>query len=207
MRALFGQSASVPIARVLGEHRTALVPLAFALVVNAVVLVVVVLPLSQRAAANEARAEAAARAQVLAAADFRQAESQREGKTRAADDLETFYRKVLPPDLPTARRLTQLKFQQLARDHDVRFQRGATDEEQPRNSTLRQLIVQVTLSGDYEDIRAFIYDLERADDFLVIENLVLTEGETTGEALSMQMDVSTYYQPRASGSEPSSNGR
>jgi Tfp pilus assembly protein PilO len=208
MRPLFGRGAEVPLARVLSEHRAALVPLAIVLAVNIIVLVAVVLPLSGRVTANEARAEQAARAQVLGAAESKQAEGQREAKARAAADLEKFYRQVLPADLSTARRLTQLKFQQLAREHNVRFQRGSAEEEQPRASTLRRLTVSMTLAGDYDDIRAFIYDLERSPDFVVIENLALSEGETSSEALAMEMEVSTYFQVLSPpGESATPNGR
>ena len=56
MTPLFGAGVAIPITRVLREHRAALPPLAIVLAVNAVVLGVVVWPLSQRVAANQTRA-------------------------------------------------------------------------------------------------------------------------------------------------------
>ena len=82
------------------------------------------------------RADATARTQATATTEFKQAESIRDGKARASTDLETFYKQVLPADVAAARRMTHLRFQQKAREHNVQFQRGATSEEQLRDSSL-----------------------------------------------------------------------
>ena len=49
------------------------------------------------------------------------------------------------------------------------------------------------LSGAYRDIRRFIHALETAPEFVVIEEIVLSQGDETeaGEVLSMVL--STYY--------------
>lgn len=193
MTSLFGHGVPVPIARVVREHRAALVPLAIVLAVNVGVLLLVVLPLSQRVTTNETRANAAVRDQAAAAAEFKQAEALRDGKARATTDLETFYTKVLPQSVADARRMTHLKFQQKAREHAVQFQRGSTTEDQERGSGLKRLTVAMTLSGDYDDIRAFLYDLETSSDFVVINTLVLSEAGGANDALSVALEVSTYY--------------
>ena len=192
MSALSG-SAPVPVTRILREHRAALVPLAVALVLNLIVLVVVVLPLSQRATANETRAAAAERAQTAAAAELTSAEASRDGTSRASTDLDTFYDKVLPADLAAARRLLHVRFQQKAREYGVRYERGAADEEAVRESRLDRLTSSMTLSGDYDDIRALLYDLESAPDFFIIDNVSLSEGDTTKGSLALALNVSTYY--------------
>jgi hypothetical protein len=186
-------AAAVPVGRVLREHRVALVPLAVVLAINLGVLIGVVLPLSQRAAANETRATAAERAQAAAAADVTRAEASRDGTSRASTDLDTFYDKVLPSDLAAARRLTHVRFQQKAREYGVRYQRGAADEEQIRDSQLDRLTSSMILTGDYDDIRALLYDLETAPDFFIIDNVALSEGDTAQEPLSLALTVSTYY--------------
>src|SRR5215212_9219306 len=103
MRPLFGAGVAVPASRVLREHRAALLPLAVVLAINVVVLGVVVWPLSQRVAANQTRADATERAQNAANAEVKQAEDVRDGKAKAATDLETFYKQVLPEDVASAR--------------------------------------------------------------------------------------------------------
>ncbi len=203
MRPLYSVGTSIPIGRIVREHRAALLPLAVVLAINAAVLGAVVLPLSRRVAANEIRAAAAERAQAAAAAEFKAAESVRDGKTRASTDLDTFYTQVLPADVAAARRMTHVKFQQKAREHDVQYQRGSTSEEQLRGSTLNRLTVSMTLTGDYDDIRALIYELEASPDFFVIDNVKLTEGSDQSAPLAVDLDVSTYFRM----ARPESNGR
>jgi Tfp pilus assembly protein PilO len=208
MTPIFGAGTAVSAARVLREHRAALIPLAVVLAVNAVVLGLVVLPLSQRVAANQSRADATDRTQSLASAEFKQAESVRDGKARASTDLETFYKDVLPGDVAAARRLTHLRFQQKAREHNVQFQRGSTSEEQLRDSALDRLTVSMALSGDYDDIRALIYDLETSPDFFVIDNMALTEGGDENAPLTLALEVSTYFRTtRVAPAKAGSNGR
>jgi hypothetical protein len=192
MKAVFG-AGTVPLARIMREHRSALLPLAAVLAINVGVLIGVVLPLAQRAASNETRATAAHRAEVAAEAEFKQAEAFREGKTRATSDLETFYRRVLPSDATAARRITHLKPQQRAREHRVQYERGATEEETVDDSSLERQTVTMTLSGSWDDIRAFIYALETSTDFVVIDNVVIQEGTGGNATLSLDLDLTTYY--------------
>jgi len=207
MRPLFGAGTGVSFGRVLREHRAAIVPLAIVLAINVAVLALVVWPLSQRVSANQSRADATERTQATAASEFKQAESIRDGKARASTDLETFYKEVLPGDVAAARRMTHLRFQQKAREHGVQFQRGATSEEQVRDSSLDRLTVSMSLSGDYDDIRALIYDLETSPDFFVIDNMALTEGGDPNAPLTLTLEVSTYFRTSRVPVEKPSNGR
>jgi Tfp pilus assembly protein PilO len=207
MRPLHGVGADVPLMRVLAEHRAALFPLAVVVAINLAVLGLVVMPLAQRVSANEARAEAAERENRSAEVQFRQAEAMRDGKARASTDLETFYTRVLPSDVASARRMTQLTLQQKARAHGVQFQRAATVEQELRDSTLRRLAVSLTLSGDYEDIRSFVYELETSPDFLIVDNIELSEA-TASDELAVAMGVSTYFRaPPPVTARTGSNGR
>jgi type II secretion system (T2SS) protein M len=171
------------------------------LAINVAVLGLVVLPLSQRVSANQSHADATERTQANAASEFKQAESIRDGKARASTDLETFYKDVLPADIAAARRMTHVRFQQKAREHNVQFQRGATSEEQIRDSSLDRLTVSMTLSGDYDDIRALIYELETSPDFFVIDNMALTEGGVPNAPLTLALEVSTYFRTSRSPQE------
>ena len=207
MRPLFGAGTGVNLSRVLREHRAALVPLAVVLAINAAVLGLVVFPLSQRAAANQSRADATERTQSAATAEFKQAESVRDGKARASTDLETFYKEVLPQDVASARRMTHVRFQQKAREHGVQFQRASTSEEQLRDSSLDRLTVSMTLSGDYDDIRALIYELETSPDFFVIDNMQLSEGGDPNAPLTLALQVSTYFRTSRPPQQERRNGR
>jgi Tfp pilus assembly protein PilO len=208
MKALFSVGTDVRIARVLRDYRKALVPLAIVLAANIVVLAAVVLPLSQRVATNQARAEAADRTLAAAEAEFKQAEAIRQGKTRATADLETFYKQVLPSDASAARRITHYRPQQRAREHGIRYERGATSEEEIDESVLERQTASMTLSGDYDDIRAFIYELETSPDFVVIDNVVLGEGSGANASLSLSLELSTFYRSTRSLKPPlGTNGR
>jgi Type II secretion system (T2SS), protein M subtype b len=207
VKALYSVSSTVSWSRVAREHRAALIPLAIALGVNVVLLLVVVLPLVQRAKAYEDRASAAARVEATAASDFRQAEAVKEGKTRASADLETFYHEVLPADLSTARRITHVRLQQLAKKHDVLYERSSYDEEEIRDSRLRRLTATMTLAGDYDDIRQFIYELERDPAFVVIDNVILAEQIASNAPLSLALELSTYFLAPTPDLKRTGNGR
>lgn len=192
MKALYTTGAAVPLSRVMREHRTALVPLAVVLGINLIALIALVLPLSQRVAAAEQQADATERHRVQAEVDFRRAETLRTAKGRATEDLDTFYRDVLPQNVGAARRILQLKLRQQAAAHDVEYQGGGSTEVELRDSNLLRLTMSMQLGGSYDDIRAFIYDLETSPDFIVIEQVRLSEA-TQAEGLEVSMDVSTYY--------------
>jgi Tfp pilus assembly protein PilO len=193
MKALYSLGGSVPTSRVLREHRAALLPVVLVLVANLIALVAVVLPLSQRVAGAEQRAEAAERQRAAAEADFKRAEALRDAKSRAMQDLDTFYRDVLPGNVGVARRMLHLKLRQQAEGHGVEFQGSGSTEDELTDSSLLRLTMSLRLAGNYDDIRGFIYDLETSPDFVVIDQLKLTEGTRGSEQLTVSLDVSTYY--------------
>lgn len=193
MRALFAVSTDVPFSRVLREHRPWLLPLAVVVVVNLALLGLVVVPLSRSVDSGGRRAEQAAQALKDASADFAEAEATRDDQATATQDLDRFYRQVLPADVAAARRVTHLKLSQLARAHDVTFERSAAVPELVRDSSLERLKVSYALSGDYDDVRRFIYDIETGDDFVVIDNVMLSEGNDANAPLLLTLELSTYY--------------
>jgi hypothetical protein len=64
----------------------------------------------------------------------------------------------------------------------------------------------MTLAGDYDDIRAFIYELETDPAFVVIDNVVLAEG-VANAPLSLAMELSTYYRASPADFKRTGNGR
>lgn len=208
MRALYSVGGHVPLARVLREHRAVLLPLGVVLVINVAVLIGVVLPLSSRVSTNEQRATAAQRQRIAAQTELRGAEALRDGKAQATQDLETFYKQVLPGNVTAARRILLLHAQQVAREFDVQFQSGGTTEEEVDDSTLLRLTAQMRLSGEYDDIRSFIYAIETAPDFVVIDKFALAEGVDANAPLTVTLQVSTYYQsPQGAVVRTGANGR
>jgi hypothetical protein len=191
VKALFTFGADVPVARVIAEHRRWLVPVGVVLAINLAVLGLVVLPLRQSVQSGAARAAASAQSLREAMADLKDAEATRDGQSQASADLDRFYASVLPPDFPAARRIA-VKLSKLARAHDVNFQSGVATSETLRDSTLERLHVSYALTGDWDDIRQLIYEIETGQDFVVIDNVQLAEGEVNAP-LSLTLDLSTYY--------------
>ena len=196
MKALFAYRADVGWARVLADHRRWLVPVAAVLAINIVVLVAVVVPMRRAVESGETRANASVQALREASADLRNAEATRDGQGQASQDLDRFYSEVLPADLTAVRRIF-LKLSQLARSHDVTFERSQTTPEELKGSSLERLVVSYSLSGDWDDIRQLIYEIETGADFVVIDNVGLQEGSDPNSALSLALDLSTYYRARS----------
>ena len=200
MKALFGMAEAVPLSRVARDYRPWLIVLAIGVTATVAALILLVLPLSASAEATTTRAARADQTLAAARAELKAAEQTRDGSAQAAKDLDRFYKEILPTDVGAARRLTHLKLSQMARERNVTFQRSAATPEQVRESTLERLRVSYALAGDYDDIRAFIYDLETAPDFIVVENVFLSEGGDEQQPLILTLELSTYY--RAGGNAP-----
>jgi Tfp pilus assembly protein PilO len=193
MKALFSTGASVPLAQVIQDYRRWLWPLVALVGLNVAVLVLVVVPRTRTVGQAEERSAAAAQALARAAHDFKAAEALRDGQTQSAADLAKFYEQVLPIDVAAARRVTQLQLSQLARRHNVTFQRSSATPEVVRGSSLERLHVTYSLFGNYDDIRQMIYDIETGTDFVIIDNVLLAEGQDMQAPLTLTLDVSTYY--------------
>ena len=193
MKALFAFNTDVPWSRVLTEQRRWLLPVGAVLVINIAVLFAVVMPLRRSVETGTEQANASAAALNEAIAELKDAEATRDGQVDASKDLDRFYGEVLPASFATARRLTQLKLAQMARAHEVRYQRGAATSETLRDSTLDRLRVECSLEGSWDDIRQLIYEIETGPDFIVIDNVALSEGEDAGAPLALTLEISTYY--------------
>lgn len=186
--------------RIFREKRALIWPLLLVLAANVVVYALVVYPLSQKVAAGEQEAAAAAAALAAARRDHQNARATVEGKTQADQELKRFYEEILPPDLSGARRITFLPVQQQAMASNLRVERRSSDPSAVRESTLRKLTQVAVLTGDYRDIRQFIYRLETAPEFLVLENVSLAQNENrSGGGVTVTVQIATYYRTGADG--------
>jgi Tfp pilus assembly protein PilO len=184
--------------RVLREHRRILLPLAVLLVANVVAYAFIVYPLQQRVQNIEGREQAAARELAAAQQEHRQAAGTLSGKDRAAMELQRFYNEVLPRDLSSARELTFVRLPQLANQFDVVFDRRSfAQPTERRDSDLIQLRARVELAGRYSDLRSFIHQLESWREFVVIDNITLSEEDEETGLLELELDLSTYYKAPA----------
>lgn len=196
MRPLFAVGDEVPLARVLSEHRRVLVALAALLAVNLLVLAALVMPLRASAQGSSVRAQASSRALAEARAELSTAEKTRDGQAQATQDLDRFYREVLPANVSAAQRLTHSKLSLLARSLHVVFLQSSTAPERLKDSALERLVVNYSLTGDWQDVQQLIHAIETLPDFVVIDNVSLTEGNDASGSLSLNLAVSTYYRAR-----------
>jgi len=179
--------------RVFKEKRQFIYPLIGALLVNVALFGAVVYPLSLKAANGERDADAAARARAAARTDFEAARATVSGKDAANGELKKFYGTVLPPDFSAARRLIREKIEQLVEKSNVKRQIDMYDPKAERNSDLGKLTATVTLTGEYANIRRFVYALETSPEFLVIENVALSQDQEHSQSLNVTVRIATYY--------------
>ena len=181
------------VRRATAEHRRLILGLGAAVAANLLVYALVVYPLSERVANVTEREQAAEQALAQATAEHTQASGTFTGKSVAAAELVSFYTEVLPKDLAGARRLTYLRLARLARESNLEYQRASYSPVEESGSTLTRLQIQMVLSGTYPEMRDFIYQLETAPEFVVIDNVQLAEGSDGGGSLVVTLDLSTYY--------------
>jgi len=185
--------------RVFAEKRALIVPLAIALAVNVALYAIVVYPLAQKVSGGEQAATASAAALEAAKRDYAAARGTVAGKGQADDELRKFYSDVLPPDISGARRITFLRMEQLARQCSLRLERETSDPKAERDSQLVKFTYTAALSGEYRNIRRFIHELETAPEFLVLENVELSQSETENRGLNVNVQIATYYRAGANG--------
>ncbi|MFB3853646.1 MAG: GspMb/PilO family protein [Vicinamibacterales bacterium] len=192
------------IRRVLAEKRAWVFPLAAALLVNAAAYAFLVYPLSNRVRRSEERAQSDQVALRAAQQDLETAKATESGKARAESELEKFYKEVLPAGFSAARRVLYLRLSQIARESGLQYKRQ-TLEEPPVTSEdkgpLRKLTLHLALEGSYENIRRFVHALERAPEFIVVENIALAMRGETNSPLVVNLVMSSYYRADA-GSGP-----
>jgi hypothetical protein len=185
--------------RVFAENRSLVLTLVVALVANIAVYALVVRPRGVKAAGAADRAAAAAGAVRAAELELAAARALVEGKRRADEELNAFYQRVLPADLSAARRMTYASLPALARKTNVRYEQRRSSVEEPNDEArLGRLAIRMVLQGEYESLRNFIFQLESAAEFVIIDDVTLTESNTN-EPETLTIDLSTYFRLRPNG--------
>jgi len=183
--------------RIVVEKRVWLIPIALGIVANIGVYLLVVYPLAVKSAGAESRAAVATQSLQAAERDFAGARNLVAGKARAEEELSTFYDKVLPADLPSARRLTYATLPAVAKKSNVKFlDRRLTVEPVKKESQLGILKIETKWEGDYPSLRRFIYELESAPAFVIIDDVTLGQPDPA-KPLALMLRMSTYYRLRA----------
>jgi hypothetical protein len=183
--------------RIMTEKRRIIVPLTVGIIANIVLYVVVVLPLGHQVVKTE-RDESAAREQLVKARqDYNSAKATVAGKQQADAALQTFYKETLPSDASVAQRLTFTRLSELAKQANVKLDHGTNDVSREKGSSLSKLTTRYTLTGNYPDVRRFIYSLETAPEFIVLENIGLSSTEQqNARGVAMTLDIATYFRTR-----------
>lgn len=184
--------------RVYRERRGIVLPLLLLAAVAVGTLVLGVFPLSRHVAGLENDAVDANLALKLANADQEKAKHERTSKERAEIDLQRFYSEILPGDFVAATDLTNKYLVQWARESGILFSSGqfrpakVDDRKQTR---LTKMTGKVTLKGSYSGIRKFLYRVETAEEFIVIEEVNLNQpgSSDTGTSLELDLVVSSYF--------------
>ncbi len=183
------------VGRIFSERRAVVVPLALFLLANIGVLLGVVWPM-QRAVngADEARYQA-----TVSLTDARKLETEwkakRNSKDRADLELRKFYSEILPTDFASARGVANFFLQRVASESKLVLRSGQWEPEPIKDSRLMRVSGTVTLLGDYANIRRFLYEVETAQEFVVIERVELSEANSTqnDNRLELTLAVATYY--------------
>ena len=187
--------------RVMAEKRPLVVSLTVAIVANVLLYAVVVFPLGRQVANAGNEARLAHEELNHARQDYLSAKATVSGKQQADAALQKFYGEVLPTDQGGARRLTYTRLAQLAREANVRLEHGNNVVKPMKDSRLSKFTTTYTLTGDYRDVRRFIYSLETAPEFIVLENIGLSAAgdQPQSRSLAMTLDIATYFRSRDGG--------
>ena len=179
--------------RILIEKRAVIAQLVIGLLANIAAYALWVYPLGVKSATAVDRAAAAAQSLKAAEQDLANARALVTGKSRAEQEIATFYDKVLPADFSSARRLTYTTLPSLARKANVKMlERREEIDKTEKDARLGILHIQTQWEGDYEGLRRFIYELESDPAFVIIDDVQIIQQEAT-KPLNLRLTLSTYY--------------
>jgi Tfp pilus assembly protein PilO len=189
----------IPLRRIFDEKRRLAIPVLAALALNIALYALVVYPLGVRVRNTELRQQAAAQELLVAQRDDAAAQGIVAGRDRTDSALQAFYKDVLPRGLGSARDITYLRLAQLAEQHGIQINRRNAETATNPQGSLARLRITMSLEGNYESIRRFIYQLESGTDFVVIDSVALAQDAQAGSGLTLTLGLSTYYQAEPHG--------
>lgn len=187
------------IRRIVAEHRRAVWLIAAGLILNAVLLIVVVLPFSRKVSGGEQEAQAANMQLAAARRDYNSARATVTGKAQADIELKKFYENVLPSKFSGARRVLFPSIEQLATKSNLRYHNANIQADGEPQGDLQKVTMTFNLAGEYTNIRRFIHELETAPEFRVIESVALAQAEEGERGLNVTAHVATYYRTGGNG--------
>lgn len=184
----------VPTARILADRRLLVSVLGLLAVLNVVGLAVVFGPLRSRVQTLTQRSTVASLTASTAARELVTAKQTATGSQKAVTDLQRFYSQVLPPSQPAARQVTFVRLAQLARESNLSYDhRTFTQDDPEKDGVLSRATLTMNVYGSYRDLRRFIHTLETGDEFIVIRQVGVTQGEDPKDPLEAALMLSTYF--------------
>lgn len=191
------------VRRIISEKRLLVGLVAIGLIVDAGLYGLAVYPWTRKVESADRRAATAAANLQATRQRFESARLAADGKHRTERQLRAFHHEVLPRNLAGARALTLARLAALAADHDLLMERRGSAAEREDGSLLARLQVSMLLSGAYRDIRRFLHAIETAPEFLIIDEIVLSQGDEAQAGEVLGLGLSTYYrQGDGDGDEP-----
>ncbi len=188
------------VRRIISEHRRVVYLIVGALLVNIALYALVVFPLARRVQTGEQQAGDSTRELVAAQKVYASARGTVTGKKEADSELLKFYEDVLPADLSEARRVLYPRLTQLASGAKLTTVRSNFEPpEEGKTGNLRRLAMTLIVSGEYSNVRRFIHQLETAPEFLVLENVELTQSEAENRGLNVNLQIATYFRANNGG--------
>ena len=146
-------------------------------------------------AVTNARQRAATARSALVAAEQARGAAQItvDGKLEAGRELQTFYREMLPTDLSDARGITFARLEEAASRNNLVMERRNSSTDHEEGSRLARLQMTMFLKGDYRDMRGFLSDLESGEDFIVIEEISLSQDNASENTEALTLGLATYF--------------
>ena len=184
--------------RILREKRSTIVPLVIVLLLNIVAYGLIVRPLGVRSANAADRAKAARAALENAERNRGAARALVAGTALAEEELSTFYEKVLPANLSSARGMTYSALPALARRTNVRYTASHSEVEPVKDQQLGRLRISMVLEGNYDSVRRFIYELETGSTFVIIDDVTLAQS-APDSPLALSLKLSAYFRTEPNG--------
>jgi hypothetical protein len=182
--------------RVFMERRAVVLPLLVAFVATVGVLLLVVLPLRQSVKGAETDAVNARVNLAGARAAEKGAKQAQAGKERADQEMKKFYAEILPRNFDAAANLISFWPIKIAQQSRVKWSSGTTQTKPLQEpSTLVKVSSKATLTGEYADIRRFLYEIETAEQFVIIESVELSQSGSAQSSgvLEVSLEIATYY--------------
>jgi hypothetical protein len=180
--------------RIVSEKRMLLGVLGLLVIADLGLYVFAVYPLSLRVEANRQRANLASEQLKVVEQTLSDARIAMERKVSTDTALEEFYNELLPQALSGARVSTYPRLSMLATQSALVLERRSSSFVEDEASGLGRLQTTMLLAGQYQNIRKFIFELETSLEFIVIDEIVLSNGGSLESGLVLTLGLSTYYQ-------------